>query len=354
MDFRLSAEQELLRDSARRLFSTPHPAQDAWRQFAELGWLAMPVPEAQGGLGAAREDIALLCEEMGRALSPAGFIGGAILPATLLAACHLNAAQAQLPQSLMDGEVRLAVAAFEPELRYALQAQTRAVADADGGYRLSGRKTLVAGGAEATHLLVSARLDDQTALFVVEIANGAVRRRTYPTVDGVMVADFEFDAVSLAAQARLQPLNDSYEVLEHSFDQATLYLCAEMLGGMDRAIELTAEYLKLRKQFGKPLADFQVLQHAVAEMFIEANGARSILYRALAHADAPRVERQRAISACFIKLMQAAKSVTGSAVHLHGGIGVSCEYPVGAYLQRVIVAERIFGDREQHLARYMG
>lgn len=365
MDFRLSAEQELLRDSARRYFAAEEPVEqrrqcglrdaENWARFADLGWLAMPVPEDAGGLGASLEDIAILCEEMGRGLSQAPFIGGAILPSRVLDLCGAWPARETLLQALARNSVRLALAVYEPDRRYELRPGTCATASPDGALRLTGGKCLVTGGAQATRVIVSARIDERSepALFLVDANRAGVHRRIYEMIDGVQAADFRFDNVIVSRAEMLAGPDTAPAVLEDGFDAATLCLCAETLGCMDQAIEMTAGYLKLRKQFGRPLAEFQVLQHAVAEMSIDANSARSMVYRALAAWRGSRIERRQAISGCAIKVMQAAKSVTGSAVHLHGGIGMTCEYPVGHFLRRVVVSERIFGDREYQLARYL-
>lgn len=371
MDFRLSEEQQLLRDSARRYFTTEGSADarrrrgaaqgaEDWARLAEFGWIAAPVPEAFGGLGSAIEDIAVLCEEMGRGLALASFIGGALLPARVLASCAEQGRGQRLLRALADNTTRLAVALYEPDRRYELRPAMRAVAMDDGSWMLSGLKSLVAGGAEAEVLVVAASVDSakdedaEPAMFAVRTDQAGVVRRVYETLDGVRVADFHLEQVVIPAAEQLVAPACTLAILENALDEATLCLCAETLGCMDQAIALTADYLKVRKQFGKTLAEFQVLQHAVAEMSIDANSARSTVYRAMSAMTAPRRERQRAISGCFIKVMQAAKSVTGTAVHLHGGIGMSCEYAVGHFLRRVLVSERAFGDREHHLARYLG
>lgn len=365
MDFRLTQEQELLRDGARRYFATDGSVEKrgqsaekgevAWTHFADSGWLAMLVPEEQNGLGSPLEDIAILCEEMGRGLSASAFIGGAILPARIAARCAASQPGVSILTAIVEGAARFAVAAYEPSHRYELLPRTRALT-ADGGWRLTGEKSLVSGGARADRLIVSATVDDESrpALFVINAKASGVSRRVYETLDGVEAADFGFSDVLVSSEDRLAGADSALDILQAALDEALICLCAETLGGIDRAIELTADYLKTRKQFGQSLAEFQVLQHTVAELWIEANSVRSILYRAIAASAASPAERSRAASGCFIKLMQAAKSISGTAIHLHGGIGVSCEYPVGHYLRRVLVSERMLGDREHHLQRYMG
>ncbi|MFC5463075.1 acyl-CoA dehydrogenase family protein [Massilia niabensis] len=368
MDFRLSGEQEMLRDSARRYLlaeqSFENRQQEAkdyrgnWEQLSELGWLALAVPEDLGGLGSGVEDLAILGEEMGRALSLDPFVGCGVLPTRIIDRIDRADKREQVLAQIAGNETRIAVALYEPGRRYDLSAAGMLAARTDdGAYRLHGTKILVSGGAGANQLIVSAQIRDRAtepggpALFLVDAKLSGIACHAYQAIDDSSVADFTFDEVEVPADALLAVSGGA--LLEDAVDDAIVCLCAEALGGMEKAIEMTADYLKLRAQFGRPLAEFQVLQHTVAEMFIEASDARSMLYRALATLPASGAERRKAVSACKVKIMEAAKWVAGTAVHLHGGIGVTCEYPVGHYLRRVLVSERSFGDNAYHLERYL-
>lgn len=361
MDFRLNQEQQMLRDSARRYIESEQHFEnrrqhvagkrtDSWSQLAELGWLSLLAPEDVGGLGGKLEDLVILSEEIGRGLLLAPFIGGAILPMRIIdrsgSAQHRNA----LLPAMATNQTRVAVAVYEPGRRYELCPDARAVCLSDGSYRLTGSKILVSGGGEADRLIVSAQVESGPAIFLVSTDRAGVSRRVYQTLDDAEATDFGFDAVAVSAAELLVGPATALTLLEDSLDDAIICLCAETLGCMERAIELTAGYLKIRTQFGRPLADFQALQHTMAEMFIEANNARSMLYRALAAKD---TARHKAISGCKIKVLQAAKWVTGTAIHLHGAIGVTSEYPVGHCLRRVTIAERTYGDAEHHFQRYL-
>jgi acyl-CoA dehydrogenase len=341
MDFKLSSEQVLLRDSARRYLQADGDAgsrhqqgaasvRDRWARFADMGWLSMLAPEDAGGLASSLEDIAILSEEMGRSLCREGFIGGAVLPIKIIDRCGSSRLRLPLLTAITDNSARFAVALYEPGRCFELSPAACAMAMPDGSYRLSGSKCLVAGGAGADRLIVSARIEkglsseSRVALFVVDAGRSGVQKRVYPTVDDVEVADFGFEAVFIDGSDVLVVGDTALEIVEDAIDEALVCLCAEMLGGMDRAIELTSEYLKVRKQFGRALGEFQALQHTAAEMWIEANNARSMVYSAIAALAMPRPKRRRAVSACSIKVLQTAKSVFGTAVHLHGGIGVTC------------------------------
>ena len=371
MDFRLNLEQEMLRDSARRYVSieqsferrrtrTRGSAHDGWSKFAEMGWLSLAVPEEAEGLGGGMDDLAILAEELGRGLTLEPFIGGAILPTRILDRSDKTEARYAALLALAGSELRVAVGLYESGHRYDVSApDTRATRMPDGSYRLTGHKIVVQGGAAADRLLVSAQIDGGTqtgrglAVFMVDAKSPGIGCRVYETIDEAELSDFTFDQVTIPATSLIAGPESALAIIEDSIDDAIVCLCAEALGCMDKAIELTAEFLKVRTQFGQPLAEFQVLQHAVAEMFIEVTNARSILYRAIAGLASSPMERRKSVSGCKIKIMEAAKLVTGNAIHLHGGIGMTCEYPVGHYLRRILVSERVYGDNEYHIERYI-
>ncbi|MNZ12002.1 Acryloyl-CoA reductase (NADH) [compost metagenome] len=365
MDFRPSVEQEMLRESARRFVTTEQSFEkrqrrlrdggaDDWAQFAELGWLAMAVDEADGGLGSEPTDIALICEELGRELSLEPFIAAGVLPARILGRAERSELVESLLTELSYGGLRVGVALLERESRYQLlQPCLEAVRQVDGTLRLSGSKILVAGGSSADWLIVSARLDGECVLLLVETAQAGVERSSYRTLDDVDAVDCRFCDVSVPGGQLLAFASGTAASLEQALDEARVCLCADVIGGMARAVEMTAEYLKIRSQFGKPLADFQALQHAVAEMFVELSDCRAMLCHALGALSLDESSRRRAVSGCKVKVMETAKEVLGMAIHLHGGIGVTSEYPVGHYLRRALVAERQYGDNEFHLQAYL-
>lgn len=372
MDFNPSIEQDMLRDSARQFISTELSFErrqrrlaggehDDWSRLADLGWLAMAVPEDADGLGSSAADLAILCEELGRGLCLHPFIGCAVLPARLLAIAEQGDNRREVLAAIASGQRRVAVALYEHGRRFdVFQPVTRADRLTDGSFRVNGSKVLVHGASNADTLIVPARVASSAAsgsdfaLLLVDARLPGVSRRAYRTLDDVDAVDVAFNDVPVAADNVLVFAGSARYALEHALDEAIVCLCADVVGAMSIAVDMTAEYLHLRKQFGKPLADFQALQHAVAEMFIEMSDARSMLYQAIGALTSTPQERRKGVSACKVKVMEAAKQVTGMAVHLHGGIGVTTEYPIGHYLRRVMVAERLYGDNEHHLQRYMG
>jgi acyl-CoA dehydrogenase len=363
MDFCLSSEQEMMRESARRFVAnrldfagrSNHQQDDGstWVEMAELGWLMLPVSEERGGLGGGAEGAAIIAEELGRGLASEPFIEAAVLPARLLELGDLNNGHEALLAQLTSGEARFAVALYEPGRGFSLVPESMQASLHENGYSLSGKKVLVWGGDQAEWMIVSAQLDDGNALFIVGTHAKGVKRRTYQSIDGRFLADVQLDNVIVGLEGRLGSDGNAVSVIEEAVDEAIIALCADILGCIDRAIELTAEYLKVRQQFGQPLANFQALQHGIANLFIEANDARSILYRGMSSLGGPVTARRRAVSASKLKIMEVGRSVTGAAVHFHGGIGTTTEYQIGHHLQRVLVAEQMFGNGAYHFERFL-
>ncbi|HKY92109.1 MAG TPA: acyl-CoA dehydrogenase [Nevskiaceae bacterium] len=363
MDFRPTDEQRLLTASAHRWVSGEASLEqrreraagrgaDPFARFGELGWLAMSVPESHGGLGSSLGDLVILCEELGRGLVVDSFIAGSVLPARVLRDSPSGPVRDAWLSACKDGAA-VAVALFEPGRRYEVQPAATAQ-PVEGGFRLTGTKIAVERGATAEHFIVGAASPEGPVLVGVDARSPGVARTAYRRIDDVEVADLSFDEVPVHANALIAGPLAALPALESALDDARLCLCADVLGSMERALVDTALHLQTRRQFGKALSEFQVLQHDMAELFIETNDARSILYHALGASGQTRERYRKAVSACSLKVLPSAKAVAGQAVHLHGGMGVTCELAVGHCLRRATVAERLLGDFEFHLARYLG
>jgi alkylation response protein AidB-like acyl-CoA dehydrogenase len=364
MDFRLTPEQLMLRQSAQRFISDrtesgslrgssrTGPA-DNWQGLAELGYLLLPLPESSGGLGGSFADIGIVAEELGRGLAPDPFAECALLPARLIDFGGSDQQRAELLPALGAGEARFAVGLLEPGQRFDLvPSLTTADRDANG-YRISGCKVLVSGGLTANKLVISAQVDRQPSLFVIDAEAAGIERRDYPALDGRLMSDFRFERVSASAAQRLSGPADVLAIIEQATDEAVLTLCADAVGCMEQAIAFTTEYLQVRRQFGRALADFQALQHGVANLFIDANDARSSVYRAMSVMQGTNLQkRRRAVSGCKVKVMSTGRSVTGAAVHYHGGIGFTPDAGVGRCYLRLLVLEQALGNTQTHFERF--
>jgi alkylation response protein AidB-like acyl-CoA dehydrogenase len=369
MDFDLSDEQRMLAEAARRYVRERCTLEqkrtltarseglsgERWAEFAEMGWLALPLPEARGGLGGGPVEIVLLMEELGRGLVNEPVVDSVVLCGALLAHADATARAGALLEQLATGAALPVLAHLEPGDRndYNVAVTTRARREGNG-WQLSGSKHLVRHGASATHWLVTARVDgtDGLALFVVDRNAAGVSVSSHPMIDGTCAADLRFDHLALASDALLLAPGQTQAALTDALDRALLALCAAAIGSMEAVMAMTADYLKTRVQYGQPLARFQALQHRMAEMFVETDQSRAALFRAIAAVEAgePRA-RARALSAAKWLIARAGLFVTGAGIQLHGGIGTTEEYAVGHHYKAMVSFDKRLGDADFHLLR---
>jgi alkylation response protein AidB-like acyl-CoA dehydrogenase len=358
MDFTFSDEQQQLRDALRRYLEREYPfdarqeivASEAgvddkhWRAFAELGLLALPVPEAQGGFDGGPFDMLVVMQELGRALVVEPYWATAVG----IEALRLSGAAGDRLERAAQGELRLAVAFHEPHARYDLF-DLRTTAHADGErFTLNGTKSMVQHGAQADEWIVPARIDGEVALFIVDRNNA--KTQEYRTIDGQRAATLTFDKTPAT---RLNGRGAGAATLARIADYATFLLCAEALGALDALNRATVDYTKEREQFGMPIARFQALQHRMVDMLIHAEQARSITYLAAArYAGDDAVTRAQAVSAAKVRVGQAARFVGQQAVQLHGGMGMTNELPAAHWFKRLSIIETMLGDVDHHLARF--
>src|ERR1700736_1104164 len=281
MDFTLSPEQLLIKDSVARYAAGDHAGTEKWPQFAELGWLAIGAPDDLGGFGGPLETL-LLMEQFGRGLVVSPYVSQVVLAGTILRAAE----RTELLEKLVEGTERFAVAYEEPHARYDPAAvETSAVRDpsvnsGQAAYVLRGTKVRVLDAATANTLIVSARTGDEISLFAVPVDAANITREPYASEDGYDVANVRFEGVRVDGAQLIGPLGGGLELLDRALDHATAALCAEGLGLMSLMLEATVEYTKQRQQFGVPIGSFQALQQRMAEMFIEVELARSMAYLA--------------------------------------------------------------------------
>jgi alkylation response protein AidB-like acyl-CoA dehydrogenase len=370
MNFDLSEEQTMLVDGARRYvrenlgiearraaatqadgFSRRH-----WADFAEMGWLALSIPEDAGGLGGGDVDVSLLMEELGRGLAIEPYADTSVLGATLINAADNKTLRTHLLGLIAAGECITALAHVEPDGRSEYQTPVNAQASTTAnGHVLTGIKTRVPYGAAASRWLVTARLNNSNdfSLFVVDRDAGGLAIDSYEVLDGTRAADLTF--TQTPAQVLIANGQRAAATLELALDRAVIALAAWTVGSMEAVMALTADYLKQRSQFGQTLSKFQALQHRMSEMFIETDQARSMLMQALAALeDGNAAYRAQAVSGAKALITNAAYFVTGQGIQLHGGIGITEEYAVGHHYKSTIVHDKRLGDRDFHLIRSTG
>ncbi|AIP62285.1 acyl-CoA dehydrogenase family protein [Burkholderia thailandensis] len=371
MDFRHTEDRRMLADSLNRFIAEQYPfaardrialsdagySDDMWRRFAELGAIGALFPEDCGGLGGAGFDIALVFECLGRGLVVEPF-AGALMTGRALAQAGGDAHRARLAD-LIEGRAIGAFAHAEPGTHYEPYTVRTRAAREGGRWVLDGAKAVVDCGEHATFFVVSARTagaDDDAAglsLFVVPKTAPGVTARGYRKIDGGRAADVRFERVALADDALVGAPGEAADAIERALGFGLLALAAEALGAMDVAKAYTLEYLRTRRQFGVPIGSFQALQHRMAELLLEIEQARSAVINAAAQLDAPRVARERALSAAKYSVGRIGALVAEESIQLHGGIGMTWELPLAHYAKRLVMIDHQLGDEDHHLARYV-
>jgi pimeloyl-CoA dehydrogenase small subunit len=369
MDFELSEEQRLLKDSVERLTTQRYDfearkkymketdgwSRALWKQYVDLGLTALPFAEEHGGIGGGAVETMIVMEAFGRALALEPYFASVVLGGAFLRLGGGEAARDALPQ-VAAGEALLAFAHTERQSRYDL-ADVSAMAKKDGeGYVLNGEKSLAVHGDCADKIIVSARVSgDQRnrsgiSLFLVDAKQDGVSRRGYPTMDGLRAAEITLANVRVGTDAVIGEPGNAYPLIEQVVDIAIAALAAEAVGAMSAMQEITVDYLKQRKQFGVPIGNFQVLQHRAGEMLIALEQARSMAMLATMMAEEQNAaERRKSITAAKVQIGRSAKFIGQQAIQLHGGIGMTMEYKVGHYFKRATMIDTMFGDADHHL-----
>jgi len=373
VDFRYSEEQLALQDTLQRCLArhygfeqrralsrsaaghSPH----AWRELAELGVLALPLPEQAGGFGGSGVDVMLVMEECGRVLALEPYMSTVVLGAGILHEAAAAAVREELLPQIVAGELRLALAAYEAAGRYQLEYVTCTARPAGAGWRLSGRKAVVLDAPGAHYLLVSARtaggITDGAgvSLFLVSSAARGLSCRAYATHCGGRAADLELQDVELGPDALLGPLDGGLAIIERAIQRGIAALCAEALGVAGTLNGATLEHLKTRRQFGVPIGTFQALQHRMADMYIAAEQARSMTISAATQLEGSSpVQQRRAISAAKAYVGRAMRFIGQQAVQLHGGMGLVDDFIVGHGFKRLTMIDMSFGDTDYHFGRF--
>lgn len=371
MDFAPTPEQQLLRSSVERFVREQYPIEtrradahtapgfnpDHWRQFAELGWLALPVPEAFGGLGGDASDLMMLMEALGEGIVVSPYLATIVLGTGLVTRAGQVARHGPLVEQVMAGQRLLALADAEASSRYNPAHVTTTAVRQDDRFVLNGAKRLVLFGGAADTLVVCARtsgelLDrDGLSLFLVDADSQGLSRRSYLTVDATPAADVVLDDVAVAGDALLGPEGGALPPLERTLADGVLAVCAEAVGAMTVLFDTTTDYMKTRQQFGRPLGAFQVVRHRIADMYIACEQARSAVMNAALAPDKQGADWLKTVSAAKLRVGEAAAFVGENAVQLHGGIGMTEELKVSHYYKRLLMIDALFGDQEEHARR---
>jgi pimeloyl-CoA dehydrogenase small subunit len=372
MDFELTEEQRLLRDSIERLLADHYGfakrrgylvepegwSRAVWAQYAELGLLGLPFAEDYGGFGGGPIEVMLVMEALGRVLALEPYLATVVLGGAALRLAGSEAQKTALLPQVAAGDLILAFAHGERQARYDLSDVLTSAKPKGSSWVLDGAKSVVLHGDSAQRLVVSARTSgerddpDGITLFIVDAAANGVARRSYPMRDGTRAAEISLSDVDVHEEDILGEVGKAFPIIERIVESGIAATAAEAVGAMEAMQAMTLEYLKTRQQFGRPIGDNQALQHRAAEMLMELERGRSMAMLAAMMVDEPDpAERAHNIAMAKVAVGQASKFVSQNAVQLHGGIGMTEEYAVGHYFRRCMVIEHTFGDTAHHLSR---
>ena len=374
MNFDLSEEQQLLKDSVERfvndnydldtrqsLSKNPAGFSDTyWQTMAELGWLGVTIPEAQGGFGGNQADTMVLMEAFGKGLVLEPFFASAVLGTRAVVSGGNTDLQSRLLPDVVSGSCRLALAYAEEQSRFDLEDVITRASAQDSGFVITGHKSMVQHGGSADQLVVSTRTsggqrdENGITLFLVDTKAEGVTVDSFPTVDGQQASEVTFENVFVHADNMLGELDRGFTLLQDIAIDGILALAAEAVGAMEILYKDTVAYTQEREQFDHSLADFQVLQHRMVDMFMEYEQCKSMLYRATLEVVQNGREAMRTVHALKYMVGKVGTFIGENAVQLHGGMGVTEELRIGHYFKRLLVIDAQFGNSDHHLSCFAG
>jgi len=323
-----------------------------WKEFADMGWLGIALPEEAGGSEGGMTELGIVMAAAGRFILLEPFMGTVVLGASAIEKAGTER-QRQMLSDVAAGKLLLAFCHAEPGGGYARN-WVKTVATRDGGsYVLTGEKSFAIGAHAADQLIVSARIGSENGpvgLFLVPRSAAGLALNQAPALDGRPGAAMTLAGVKVGADARLGASDsDMLGVIDEVLDLGVIMACAEAVGAMATVTDQTVEYLKTRQQFGQPLSKFQVLQHRLVDMSVSTEEARAIVHAALQALDDKAKDAQRLVWMAKVKTAQCARFVGGQGIQLHGGMGMTDELSIGHYYKRLTMCETLFGDAEWYL-----
>jgi alkylation response protein AidB-like acyl-CoA dehydrogenase len=361
VDFSLSEEQEMLRSTSRSFLERECPVSlvreveedergyspELWHKMAELGWLGLVFSEEYGGSGGSFLDLTILLEEMGRSLAPVPFVATVVLCGLPILAAGTKEQKSQFLPKIVSGEAILTLALAEPSAGYTTEGVEATAVPDNGGYIVSGTKLFVPYAHVARYLLSVVRTGDGVTLLLTEAASPGINCTLLKTLASDGQCEVIFDRVRVPQQNTLGKPGEGWEVVNVALRQAAVAECALMLGGAQRALEMTVDYVRDRVQYGQPIGGFQVVQHRCADMAIDLEGTRYITYQA-AWCLSKGLDCAQEVAMAKAWVGEACSRTCAQACHLHGATGYTQEHDAQLYLRRIKAAEFVFGDAAFH------
>ncbi len=373
MEFTFSEEQNLLRDSVRKFVDDNYSlekrlkqaadgdgfSREHWSTFANLGWLAVPFSEEDGGIDGTAVETSIIMEEFGKGLVLEPYLATVVMAGTALRVSGNSEQKAQYIADIIEGKQLGCFAFAELKARYNLNhVETTAEKNGDS-YVISGRKSMVYNANAADFMIVVARTSGEVndnegiSLFILPSDTEGLTLENYPTVDGYQASEIIFDKVKVNASQLLGEEGQGLETLKKVMDEAIIAVCSEAVGAMELLYKDTVEYSKQRVQFDHPIGDFQVLQHRMVDMFIETEQSRSLLMKATQEMAEGNEHARKTIHGLKVMIGSAGKFVGQNAVQLHGGMGMTEELRIGHYFKRLTVINTLFGNDDYHLNAFI-
>jgi len=366
MDFELNETQKLFKDSARELFAQECPpavvremiesghsySEEIWQKLVDQGWTGLMFDEQDGGMGLGMVEMAVAFEEMGRALVPGAFLSTVALAGPVIQKACSPAYRAKRLGDIAEGKAKATVALLEEGASWDIDFVRLDATATDGGIKLNGKKLFVPDASVADYIIVAARLGADIVLCFVDRNAAGVTVNSMPSIDATrQLYEVEFNNVLVAADDAMGNSPTARIALEHALDVATLAVSAEMVGGMQWIMDTSVEYAKTRKQFGKPIGQFQAVQHHCANMLLMTESARSAVYYAAWLMGNDPEQAPLAVSMAKAYASDSYREVGNLGIQVHGGIGFTWDEPLHFYYKRAKASELMFGDAIYHRER---
>ncbi|MEK6320527.1 MAG: acyl-CoA dehydrogenase family protein [Acidobacteriota bacterium] len=366
MEFELNETQKLFQRSARELFAQECPptlvremieknapySDAVWNKLVEQGWTGLIFSEEDGGLGLGMVELAVAFEEMGRALVPGAFLSTVALAGSLIEKACSPDYRAKRLQAICEGRSKATVALLEESANWNPEAVTMAATPVEGGFKLTGKKLFVSDASVADCIITVARAGSELVIAFVDAATSGVTIKPMPGIDVTrLLCAVEFNDVMVNTEDVMADGGKARAALDYAFDVATLAVSAEMVGGMQLLLEASVEYAKTRKQFGKPIGQFQAVQHHCANMLLMTESARSAVYYAAWLMGNDPAQAPLSVSMAKAYASDGYREVGNLAVQVHGGIGFTWDENIHFYYKRSKASELMFGDATYHRER---
>jgi len=369
MEFGLTEEQEMLKTMARDFLEKECPkthvrammddekgySPEIWQKMAEVGWLGLVLPEEYGGAEMNFRDLTILCEEMGRALLPSPFISTLFLVGLPILAAGTEEQQQEFLPKIASGEIICTLAALEESGDlWADDIQTKAVLNGDD-YLINGTKLFVPDARSADYILCAARTrratnsEEGITLFLVDAKEWGIYMTPLKTMDETRkLCEVSFTDVAVPARNILGELHQGWPILKQAALQATIALCAEMVGGGEMVLDMTVNYAKDRIAFGVPIGSFQAIKHKCADMLTLLEYARSLMEGAAEAIKDDSPDASVIVSMAKSFCGDTYKQVTNEGIQIHGGIGFTWDHDMHLYFKRARSSDTAFGDSNYH------